>query len=170
MSSKAPITRQTSWPMVAPQLLSMLALMFFVQILFQPESILHSITIGASIYLLYSCGSRRLIARTHRKGIWLSKEGRFEEAIEQYEKSYAFFNKNSWIDRYRGVAMMTPSAISYREMALINIVYCLAQLGQAQQSKEYYEKTHEEFPNSGIAQSSLKMIQTFGSQKEGRNI
>ncbi|MDH3639811.1 MAG: hypothetical protein OES09_15310, partial [Gammaproteobacteria bacterium] len=45
----------------------------------------------------------------------------YDTAIDQFQRSYDFFSKHYWLDKYRGVTMMSPSIWSYREMALMNI-------------------------------------------------
>ena len=161
MSSKTPFVRQVSWPIVMPQLFSMVASVAIVHVVLRPEDFVHSLMLGCAIYLAYSIGSRQIIASAHRTGIRLSKQGKFQEAIPQYERSYQFFTKHKWIDRFRCLVLMSPSAISYREMALLNIAFCHGQLGNADLAKEYYQKTLQEFPDSGMAKASLKMIGTF---------
>ena len=50
-------------------------------------------------------------------------------------------------------------------MALLNIAFCHAQLGNGELAKEYYQKTLHEFPDSGMAKASLNMIETFEKEK-----
>jgi len=57
--------------------------------------------------------------------------------------------------------MMSPSAMSYREMALINIAFAYSQIGNGKRAKEYYERAQKEFPNSGMANAALKMIESL---------
>ena len=165
MSSKTPFVRQVSWPMVIPQIMAMVASVSIVHAVLRPEAFLHSLMLGCGIYLAYSIGSRQIIASAHRAGIRLSRQGRFQEAISQYERSYQFFAKHKWIDRFRSLVLMSPSGISYREMALVNIAFCHGQLGNAELAKEYYQKTLQEFPDSGMAKASLNMINTFQKEK-----
>ena len=56
--------------------------------------------------------------------------------------------------------MMSPSAMSYREMALINIAFAYSQIGNGIKAKEYYQQTQQEFPDSGMANAALKMIES----------
>jgi tetratricopeptide (TPR) repeat protein len=147
--------------MVMPQVFSMIGLIFVVNVALRPEDVSHSVIFGCAIYLIYSLCSRQIIASAHRTGIRLSKRGRFQEAIALFEQSYQFFTKHKWIDRFRSLVLMSPSAISYREMALVNIAFCHSQIGNAESAKEYYEKTLQEFPDSGMAKASLNMIKTF---------
>ena len=142
--------------MVLPQLFAMIAAIGGMHLLLRDW--LLSMILGASIYLAYSFGSRYILAAAHRAGIRLSRHGRFKEAIACYEQSYDFFSRYHWIDRYRSVVLMTPSAISYREMALINIAFCHGQLGNGDAAKQYYEKALDEFPDSVMARAGLGMV------------
>jgi TolA-binding protein len=56
--------------------------------------------------------------------------------------------------------MMSPSAISYREMALVNIAFSVSQLGQGTDAKEYYQRALDEFPNSAMAKAALRLIES----------
>jgi len=161
MSSKTPFVRQVSWPLVIPQVIAGIVSIGLVHAVLRPEGFRHSIMLGCAIYLVYSIGSRRLIASAHRSGIRLTKQGKFQEAIQQFERSYQFFARHNWIDQLRSLVLMSPSAISYREMALVNIAFCHGQLGNAESAKEYYSKTLQEFPDSVMAKASLKMIEPF---------
>jgi tetratricopeptide (TPR) repeat protein len=118
---------------------------------------------GAIIYLAISFLLRFGVPFHHRKGIALFKKDSFIEAIPFFEKSYAFFNRNKWIDKYRYITLLSSSRASYTEMALLNIAFCYGQSGDGKKSKEYYEKTLSEFPNCEIAKASLRM---FESAKE----
>jgi tetratricopeptide (TPR) repeat protein len=118
---------------------------------------------GAIIYLTISFLVRFGVPSHHRKGIALFKKGSFMEAIPFFEKSYVFFKKNEWIDKYRYITLLSSSRISYTEMALLNIAFCYGQSGNGKESKDYYEKVLSEFPNSEIAKASLRM---FESAKE----
>jgi tetratricopeptide (TPR) repeat protein len=144
--------------MVIPQLLALGLLIALSTALFWDSMGWFSGSLGAVLFLCYSQGSRWLLLTHHRQGMQLTKQGNFSGAIAAFEKSYVFFSKHPWLDYYRSLTMMTPVLQSYREMALINIAYCYAQLGDKQQTKAYYERTLKEFPNSGMAQSAMQFI------------
>lgn len=89
----------------------------------------------------------------------------FTDAIRSHERSYEFFTIHSWLDRYRAITMMTPSAICYREMALVNIAFAYVQLGEEKTACDYYERTLSEFPGSEMATESLAMLKGNGNSK-----
>ena len=113
---------------------------------------------GAITYFLFSQLLRRIFTKEHRKGIAYVKVGKFEEAISHFQESYTFFAKNEWMDTFRYLTLLSSNKITYKEMALINIAFCYGQTGNGALSKEYYEKTLQEFPNSGMAEAALKLI------------
>ncbi|MFO1522653.1 MAG: tetratricopeptide repeat protein [Kiritimatiellia bacterium] len=45
--------------------------------------------------------------------------------------------------------------MSFREMALVNLAVCHAQIGNGTKSKQYYQQALAEFPKSALAQMAL---------------
>jgi hypothetical protein len=80
------------------------------------------------LVVTYSLGSRMFIARAHRRGMRLSRSQQYAAAIQAYGESYDFFARHTWIDRFRAITMMSPSAISYCEMGLRNIAFSFRKL------------------------------------------
>lgn len=156
-----PVVRQISWLALLPQLAALGGAMGIGVLLTQASS---GIVLGAAAYLAYSIGSRMLIARAHRRGMRRYRNQQYAAAIQAYEESYEFFARNTWIDRFRAVFMMSPSAISYREMALCNIAFCFTQLGDGQKAESYYRRALDEFPDSGLASAALRMIESVRIQ------
>ena len=93
----------------------------------------------------------------------LFKRKSFQDAIHEFQKSYEFFKKYKWIDTYRSIILLSPSRISYTEMALLNIAFCYGQTGEGQKSREYYERILQEFPESEMARSALNMLDSAAS-------
>ncbi len=156
MSSGKPIVRQIAWISFIPQLIIMLILIITASMIFGPSSPVIDIII--LLYFLYPFISRKLIARNHQNGIKLFKSGSYAQAINEFEKSYDFFTRYQWIDKYRFIALFSASKISYKEMALLNIAFCYSQIGNGSKAKEYYEKTLQQFPGSEMAKSALRML------------
>lgn len=102
------------------------------------------LVIGA--YFVHSRGSRWLLTGAHRRGMRFFRAGHFEDAIAQYEQSYAFFSRHAWLDRYRALTMLSPSATSYREMALFNIANCQTRLGDRAAADVTLRRLMAEFP------------------------
>jgi len=157
MTARMPVVRQMSWRATLPQLA---ALGIAASIGWLLTRSTEGVVWGTLVYLVYSFGSRSLLLRAHRRGMHHSKLQQYSEAIREFESSYSFFSRNSWIDRYRSITMMSPSAISYREMALANIAFSYSQLGQGTNAKAYYQRALDEFPNSMMARAALRLIES----------
>jgi tetratricopeptide (TPR) repeat protein len=145
-----------AWISILPQLCILGVIFTVVYRLKAPAPILTA----AMIYLVISISLRRLLPAAHRRGIALFKKQDYEAAIPQFEKSYDFFSKHKWLDESRYLTLLTSSLMGYREMALLNIAFCYGQIGEGSKSKEYYQKTLAEFPDSEMAKASLKMIES----------
>jgi len=163
MSSGKPIVHQIAWISLLPQIALLLFLILLTSVLFGPSSPAPDFVI--LFYLLYPILSRKFIAHNHRRGIKLFKTGAYAPAIQEFEKSYAFFMRHPWIDKYRFLLLLSSSKISYAEMALVNIAFCYSQMGDGDNAKLYYEKTLEQFPKSGMAKAALQMIASARNSK-----
>ena len=161
MSSRTPIVKQVSWLAVIPQLFALVVAILIASRLFPDNGVLW----GAGAFLLYSFGSRNLITRAHRAGIALVKRQQFEAAIPRFQKSLEFLDRHPWIDRLRAIVLMSPSAMSYREMALANIAFCYSQVGRGQEARHYYERCLERYPASGLASSALRMMDAAAGER-----
>ena len=162
MATKIPILRQIAWLSLIPQLF------FLVCIITLSKHIgfRDCVTAGVIIYLVIFFMLRFGIPIYHRKGVALYKKGLFKDAIPYFEKSYEFFKKNKWIDRYRYITLLSSSSASYTEMALLNIAFCYGQDGDGGKSIEYYKKTLSEFPKSELAKASLRMYESVKNVTE----
>ena len=154
MSSNISALRQIAWLALIPQFLFAIVLIVLWHFLRAPDPAFY----GLLSYFLISLGLRTFVPHNHNKGMKLVKQGKFEEAIIQFEKSYQFFTRNSWVDKYRYITLLSSSAMSYGEMSLTNIGLCYAQLDDAQNARKYYEKTLSEFPKSEVAKSGLNLL------------
>ncbi|MCB0346934.1 MAG: tetratricopeptide repeat protein [Bdellovibrionales bacterium] len=156
MASKLPIVRQSS---ISGQLASVTLLLccFMLGAIIFPDKRLGAI-VGAFVYLTYSRSAKYFIAHHHRLGMSLLQRKNFEAAIKEFESSYEFFTERPWIDKYRSLVLVSPSRISYREMALVNIAFCYGQLRRQDKAKEFYKRTLAEFPGSQIALAGLTLL------------
>ena len=135
MASKKPVVRQVAWLSIFPQLLFMGILLTFFGLTVRPFNL--ALLLAMLTYLIISFTLRFTIPHNHRKGILFFRAGKFEPAIDEFQKSYDFFTKHKWIDRYRYITLLSSSRISYLEMALMNIAVCCAQSGDGKTSKQY---------------------------------
>lgn len=159
MSSNVPTVRQVAWASVIPQILLIGVFIFAFYLLNTGNSFLY----GALTYLVLSFGIKSILTKDQRRGINLVKQQNFADAIPYFEKSVDFFSKNSWIDNYRFLTLLSSSKMSYREMGLCNIAFCYSQIGNGSKAIEFYQQTLKDYPENGVAKAGLNM---FNSLKE----
>lgn len=158
MSKRIPVARQISSRMFLLEAAEFTAVIFGFWLLLSPALGSFALVVGAGVCLIWLYSVRLVLAKFQRRGMKLIQQRDFRPAIAKFEQSYAFFSQHEWLDRYRAVILLSQSAMSYRESALVNIAYCYAQLGDGQQAKAYYERALAEYPDSGIAQGALNLI------------
>ncbi len=154
---RIPMVRPRSWLATIPKIL---ALTTTVAIGWFATHSSNGVFWGAAVYVIYSFGSRKLIPSAHRRGVRLSQNEQYREAIAAHQESYEFFTRHSWLDRYRAITMMSPSAMSFREMALLNIAFAYSQIGEGEKAKQHYQRALAEFPGSGMANAALLLIES----------
>lgn len=110
------------------------------------------------LYWALSFSLKGLVARWQGKGMRLIKRGNYEEAIECFQRSYDYFERYRWVDKFRFITLLSCSRVSYREMALCNIAFCYGQLGEGEKAVRWYQKTLEQFPDSMIARMNLNVL------------
>jgi tetratricopeptide (TPR) repeat protein len=159
MASQLPVARQIAWISLVPQL----AFFGLLASLFWWLGSEMYVVLAAATYLFFSFSLRHIIAHDQRSGMRLFHRERFAEAIPHFEKSYDFFSRHSWIDRWRYLALLTSTRISFREMALLNMAFCHSQTGNGPKARELYERTLREFPESKIAQAALRLLDSARS-------
>lgn len=155
MASSLPIVRQIAWLSVLPQIAILLLLVAIAHLLGAGEPLL----VGAIAYLAVSFIVRMTVPRHHLRGMGLVKQERFAEAIPHFLKSYEFFAAHGWVDRWRALTMLASSRISYQEMALLNVAFCLSQTGERERSIQEYKRVLAEFPGSKVAEAALRLLE-----------
>lgn len=154
--SKTPLVRQIAWLAVGTQFITVLALVFLFKLLGFKEFLI----IGAGIYISLTVILQALVPRFHRKGIGLLRKQKYAKALEAFQKSRDFFDKNAWVDQYRAITTLSSASMSYREMALLNIGFCYLQLGEREKSKTAYQETLKDYPDSSLATDALEFFET----------
>lgn len=54
--------------------------------------------------------------------------------------------------------MLSAAGMCYREMALVSLGFCYGQIGDGVRSRSYYEQAIQEFPDSGMAESAMRLM------------
>lgn len=157
MSSGIPIVRQIAWISFVPHILVVVLL---CSIWYQFDTNYHILG-GSVLYVILSRLLKRFIAKDQQKGMVQVRKEKFAEAIPFFEKSYQFFTKHKWIDRFRYVTLLSSSRMTCREIALVNTAFCYSQIGEGEKARKYYERAHEEFPDSSIAKTTLNLFNSI---------
>lgn len=160
--SKTPIVRPVSW-LNAGITIGILAAFVFVGFALAGNS---GVVLGAILYLALSQILRRAIPRHHLKAIQHCKRQEFDQAIPEFQRSVAFFRDHEWIDRCRAVTMLSAAGMWYREMALVSLGFCYAQIGDGRNARQSYEQCLLEFPDNEMAKSALRLMDA-GADREG---
>lgn len=114
--------------------------------------------IGAGFYLIWSRMSMLVLLRHHRTGIQFLRSGAHAMAIQQFEQSYRLFARFPWLDNFRWLTLLSPSALSYREMALNNIGYAFVQMKKFGKARERYQQLLDQFPDGEMAESARAVL------------
>jgi tetratricopeptide (TPR) repeat protein len=152
--SKLPIVRPVSW-LNAGITLGILAVFILVGFALNRS---FGVLVGAVVYLALSQLLGGVIARHHRNAIRHSKRGEYSLAISEFQKSVTFFRDHEWIDRFRAVTMLSAAGMWYREMALVSLGFCYAQMGDGLNARRNYEQCLNEFPDNEMAKSALRLM------------
>lgn len=157
MKQNVPVNRQVAWISILPQL-ALFGIILLVWSRFVDREFL---LLGGLTYFVLSFTLRTLVPSDHRAGMKLVQQKKFQEAIPRFQKSYAFFSKHLWIDKYRFITLFSSSKMTYREMALVNEAFCYTQIGEGVRAIEIYERTLREFPESIMAATALQMLKSI---------
>jgi hypothetical protein len=155
MNPPVPLIRQPAWGVILLQLLALWG--GGIVVLISTRSFPATILYGFA-FVLYGLSAQRLFLSNHRRGVRLMKDGQLEEAIDEFEASYRYFQTHPAIDSFRAITTGSGSAVSYREMALLNIAFCYCLLGEGQKARSSYESTLSEFPKSVWANAAMTII------------
>jgi hypothetical protein len=85
---------------------------------------------AAMVYLVMAYGLRYFVPIDHRKGLRELKQENYNEALIHFEKSFGFFSKHPWIDRFRVFTLFSASKLTYLEMAVMYKEVCQHALGE----------------------------------------
>ena len=166
MSSKVPFVKQeTVWLAIVPRVL-------FIGILclaYYQWDRRNYFVLGFITYLIIWYGLRTMaFPKDVHKSIRLIKEEKFGEAIPYIERSIVFYNRHSWIDKYRFLLMVSSSKRGIRESSICNLGFCLLQIGQVKAAKEVYENVLRQYPESTIAILQLRTINSISNSTESK--
>jgi tetratricopeptide (TPR) repeat protein len=154
MADFVPMVRPLRGKLFLLALLPML-LLIGVSTITTGDSLYGGIALWIYLIVVHSC--RHWLLRHHKRGIRLMKQQQWAAGIPEFEKSYEQFERHPAIDRYRWL-ILSASPMHFREMALLNIGFCLAQLGRRAESQAMYERVLREYPGSPMAITTLNFM------------
>ena len=155
---KTPIIRAIERPRIIPSLVAIGLVSFAFKTLAQLNDWALSFLLGYLFITAYRFLVRFTLTKYHAKGIRMMKAGRFHEAIDAFQESFGFFDKYSFLDRWRSFVFLMPGKYDYKEMALLNLGYIYGQIGEGHSAEEVYKKCLDLYPNNGIAESALNLL------------
>jgi len=156
MSSKVPFVKQeTVWLALVPRIL----FIGILSMVYHQWDRKNYLVFGFITYLIIWYGLRTMaFPKEVHKSIGLIKEEKFDEAIPYIERSIEFYNKHSWIDKYRFLLMVSSSKRGIRESSICNLGFCLLQIGDVKAAKEVYEDVLRQYPENTVAKIQLRTI------------
>ena len=138
-----PNIKEISWQSVVRQLFIM-GLMIMIYYL---TGCSKPFIYGCATYTLLSFILRTVVPRSHNKGVRLIKKEKYDDAIQCFQISINFFNKNKLLDKFGFIFMLNSSTMTYEEMGVCNIIYCLCQSGERTRGAEMYRQLIKDLPN-----------------------
>ncbi|MBR9923032.1 MAG: hypothetical protein GYB31_19570 [Bacteroidetes bacterium] len=162
MAESTPRIRTISWPAVIMQVLLLALLIKILSWLGLANPF--PFVFGPLFFLMFSYGMRYWLAGNHMQGMRAVRNQNFHAALEHFEASVKFFDKNPKADKYRALTMLSASRFCYREMGLINMAYCYGQMGRGEDMVKLYQEVAREYPENEIARTALKMIEREGEE------
>ena len=113
-----------------------------------------------TFFIIGTC-LQALVLKNHNTGMMLAKQQQFSTAILFFEKNLDFFTRNKWVDKFRFLTFLNASEVPSKAIELCNIAFCYSQTDNVDKAKEYYERTLNEFPDNGVALTSLRFINSL---------
>lgn len=105
---------------------------------------------GGFTYIVVAWTLRLTLQRHHRNGMQLLRHKKYDEAAVAFQKSYDFYAKYPWIDKYRFITMFSSNAIPFQQMALNNLGICCLYMGEVEKALEILKKLaklNDRYPN-----------------------
>lgn len=104
---------------------------------------------------------RSLLTYKHRMGIRSYRKQRYEEAIEYFRESAAFFKAHPQLDRFRWATLFSISKLSYREIAETNAGFCLFRLERYADAEQAFRRAQEINPDNPMVPPALKALSEY---------
>jgi len=153
-----PTILKVNWLRAVPHLLAIALAGYIINTISIFQDWSSSLLAGWIIIIIYRLIIRYTVTKDHARGMKLVKTQRFQEAVEAFQKSRAFFEKHPTLDKWRSIIFLSPGKYGYKEMALANLGFVYGQLGEGKKSIEFYEECLKLNPGNGVAKAALNLI------------
>lgn len=155
---KQPISIYSSWAKSIPQII-VAAILAFVAMAWLPyDSVTVALVSSLSVFFIYTHLIRYFVASAHRRGMYALSKNEFDAAILEFEKSFEFFSRHTWLDKYASIIFMSSSVWPYREMALMNIAATYSMKKDTRMYRAANERLLNEYPESQRAKNALEFL------------
>jgi len=112
----------------------------------------------AAALRLYRWAARRLFLADLYQGVRHIHRGEHQQALIAFQSQYYVLEGNLWLDRFRAVALLSPTTYSFREMALLFQVAPAVQLGDAARVETLTRECLRLNPLNVFAHTRLELI------------
>ncbi len=104
--------------------------------------------IGLAVFVAYRLMIvRRIVCADHRRGVVLSRRGKFDEAIAAFKRSQAFWARHGTLDRFRAPLLGSAVTYPFHVLAQYNQAYCLSRMGQGDAARVVLSDVLAQCPN-----------------------
>lgn len=149
------------------ELLVLLELIIFVVVAcVVTGEIIRGVLIGVIVFAVVAFLLRIILQYNHINGMRLIDDKFYPEASEFFRKSYLFFSKHYWIDKFRFITMFSSNYLSFRDMDLNNYGVCLTCMEEFDKALEAYKLLQSLNPNYPDLEESIKTVEDAIAKKQ----
>lgn len=138
------------------------AAFFYFVLQFEPA---HSFICSLLVCMLLLLFTRFFSLFYINKGTKFLYKNEHRLALKEFEKSYTFFSKHDYLDKYRHIFLFLMTKFSILEISLSQMIVCHIQLGEVEMAKEVYKVLYEKFPKSYLTDVSSKNLDLIESKQ-----
>lgn len=114
--------------------------------------------VGLFLYLGVTCVVYRIIPKKHIEGVNNLIKGEYDAAFKNFEESFQFFTKYSFIDTYGFIFLLNMSDCTYRESALLNQAFIKYKQGNEDEARDLYEKVLRLNAKNRMAKKGIRTL------------
>ena len=128
--------------------------------------IIRGILVGVIVFAVAAFLLRIILQYNHINGMRLIDDKFYPEASEFFRKSYLFFSKHYWIDKYRFITMFSSNYLSFRDMDLNNYGVCLTCMEEFDKALEAYKLLQTLNPDYPDLAESIETVEKAIAKRE----